>query len=305
MGYNRIMAYNVKYNWLTFLNTAFLHNWGCLVLKEFAFFEVATQSSTDKYAIRHGEYVNPTLLKNRRIRFLFDIIANSEEERWELLNKVQWAFAPENNPSPFNENLRKELSFMDINCKEWKCKCQVLKGIELSDFANQKWVWISVELITDGIYFESGEEHSTTIFNTQMWIRLPVKLPFKWKYYKAEIHHNWLSSPVKVEMTILNKNNDKYPFNTIKIINQRENKLDVMHIEEISSLWINVGDKITVDSEKRRCYFKNHEWEVDITGLVKLWSSRPSIENGDNTIAIDTGTRTETIEAEIKWKDLF
>lgn len=305
MGYNRIMAYNVKYNWLTFLNTAFLHNWGCLVLKEFAFFEVATQSSTDKYAIRHGEYVNPTLLKNRRIRFLFDIIANTEEERWELLNKVQWAFAPENNPSPFNENLRKELSFMDINCKEWKCKCQVLKGIELSDFANQKWVWISAELITDGIHFESGEEHSTTIFNTQMWIRLPVKLPFKWKYYKAEIHHNWLSSPVKVEMTILNKNNDKYPFNMIKIINQRENKLDVMHIEEIGSLWINVGDKITVDSEKRRCYFKNHEWEVDITGLVRLGSSRPSIENWDNTIAIDTGTRTETIEAEIKWKDLF
>jgi hypothetical protein len=46
---------------------------------------------------------------------LFDIMANSEEQRWQLLKKVQRAFTPEANPSPFNKNLWKKLSFEDVN----------------------------------------------------------------------------------------------------------------------------------------------------------------------------------------------
>jgi len=83
-------------------------------LKEFSFYEVATSSSSEKYAIRHGEYVSPTMMKNRRIRFLFDILADTEEERWTLLERVKRAFAPEANPTPFNNKLWKDLEFMDV-----------------------------------------------------------------------------------------------------------------------------------------------------------------------------------------------
>ena len=55
-----------------------------------------------------------------------------------MLKKVQRAFSPESNPSPFNPKLRKQLTFMDVDCDEWECNCQILKGIELSDFANEK-----------------------------------------------------------------------------------------------------------------------------------------------------------------------
>ena len=103
MWYNRIMAYNVKYNWLTFLNSLWKNWW--LMIKEFSFFEVATQSTTEKYAIQHWEYVNPTQMKNRRIRILFDIVASNEKERRDILKRVQRAFIPEANPTPFNDRL--------------------------------------------------------------------------------------------------------------------------------------------------------------------------------------------------------
>lgn len=84
------MVHNVKYNGLYFLNSPFFRQpGGFLCLKEFSFFEVATQASTEKYAIRHGEYVSPTEKKNRRIRFLFDILAETEQERRALLKKYR------------------------------------------------------------------------------------------------------------------------------------------------------------------------------------------------------------------------
>jgi hypothetical protein len=46
---------------------------------------------------------------------LFDIIADSEEKRRFLLKQVQRCFSPEQNPSPFNENLWKKMSFQDVN----------------------------------------------------------------------------------------------------------------------------------------------------------------------------------------------
>lgn len=306
MWYNRIMAYNVKYNWLTFVNTPFLQEWWCLVLKEFSFYEVATQSNTEKYAIKHWEYVSPTMLKNRRIRFLFDIIANDEQERRALLNQVQRAFTPDRNPSPFNDKLWKDLSFLDINCKEWKCKCQVLQGIQLSDFANQKRAWISVELITDNPYFESNREYSVKTRNTLMWIKLPTKLAFKRQYYKWVINYTWtLSTPTTIELNILDNDSSKYPFDKIKVIRQQGDYLEVFHLEDITDLDLQVWDKITIDSNERRVYLENADWKTEITWLVKTWSIRPVLEWWLNTIAIDTGVRDECIEATIKWKDLF
>lgn len=307
MSYNKIMAYKVEYNWLRFLNSPYsLEEWWSLVLKEFSFFEVATQSSTDKYAIRHWEYVSPTMLKNRRIRILFDILANSETERRALLKKVQRAFTPDNNPNPFNENLWKELSFLDADCEEWKCKCQVLQGIQLSDFANQKWAGISVELITDSPYFYSSKEYSLTTKNTQMWRKLSTKLPFKWKYYKWLINYDWaIDSPLNVELNILNSNISLYPYDAIKVICQSEDGIWAFYIDDIDSLWLTNWNKIVIDSDNRRCYLLTNDWKEDITGLVRVWSSRPSLVLWANIVAIDTGVWDECIEAALKWKDLF
>lgn len=307
MSYNRIMAYKVEYNGLKFLNSPYnIKEWGWLVLKEFSFFEVATQSSTEKYAIRHWEYVSPTMMKNRRIRILFDIIASSEAERWQLLKGVQKAFSPAINPSPFNDKLWHELTFLDVDCKEWRCNCQVLQWIQLSDFANEKRVWISVELITDSPYFYSNQEYSITTDNTQMWIQLPVKNPFKRRYYKGVVNYQWtIEGPMVIEMDILNNDSAMFPYDKIKILHQMWEEIEVFYIEEINDLWLNVGDKIIVDTEKRRCYHENDTWTHDITWLVSVWSIRPNLERWLNIVAIDTGLWDKTIEATIKRKDLF
>lgn len=307
MGYNRIMAYNVRYNWLTFLNTPMKQGW--LVLKEFSFFEVATQSSTSKYAIRHWEYVNPTEMKNRRIRILFDIIANSEQERRTLLKQVQRAFTPESNPSPFNERLWKELSFLDVDCIEWKCKCQVLQGVQLSDFANQKRAGVSVELITDSPYFYSNQEFSLQTTNTLSWIKLPVKLPFYWQYQQklVNISYEWIvESPLYIELNIVDNDDDNFPYDKIKIIHKSEQWLEIMYIDGVIELGMNIGDKIIVDSNERRCYFVHSDTKTDITGLVEAWSDRPSLYLWTNLISIDTWVfENECVEATLTWKNLF
>lgn len=309
MGYNRIMAYNVKYNWLTFLNNPYIQEWWCLVLKEFSFFEVATQSSTTKYAIRHWEYVSPTEMKNRRIRLLFDIIANTEAERRTLLKQVQRAFTPDSNPSPFNDNLWKELSFLDVDCIEWKCKCQVLQWIQLSDFANQKWAGISVELITDSPYFYSNQEFSLETTNTLAGMKLPTKLPFYRSYHQklVNISYEWVvESPLYIEMKILDNDDDNFPFNRIKIIHKTEHNIQVMYINDVTDLWLNIGDYIIVDSENRRCYFKHGDTTTDISGLVEAGSERPCLQLGTNIISVDTWVwDNECIEAKMTWKNLF
>ena len=64
--YNKILAHTVSYNGLDFVNSPLLHiPGGFLCLKEFSFFEVPTSISTEKYAMRHGEYVSPTEKKKR------------------------------------------------------------------------------------------------------------------------------------------------------------------------------------------------------------------------------------------------
>lgn len=309
MGYNRIMAYNVKYNGLTFLNTPTLQEWGSLVLKEFSFFEVATQSNTTKYAVRHWEYVNPTEMKNRRVRILFDILANNEQERRALLKKVQRAFTPESNPSPFNERLWKDLSFLDVDCIQWEWKCQVLNGIQLSDFANQKRAWISVELITDSPYFYSNQEFSLETKNTLAGIKLPVKLPFYRQYHQKVVNINYegvVESPLYIELNIVDNDDDNFPYDRIKIIHQSELWLEVMYINSVLELNMAIWDKIIVDSENRRCYFVHGDTKSDITSLIEVWSDRPSLYLWSNIISIDTGVRdNECIEATIKWKNLF
>lgn len=309
MGYNRIMAYNVKYNGLTFLNTPTIQEWWSLVLKEFSFFEVTTQSKTEKYAVRHWEYISPTEMKNRRVRILFDIIANSEQERRMLLKKVQRAFAPESNPSPFNERLWKDLSFLDVDCIEWKWKCQVLQWIQLSDFANQKRVWISVELIADSPYFYSNQEFSVETKNTLAGIKLPVKLPFHRAYHQkmVNINYEWVvESPLLIELEIKDNDDENFPYDKIKIIHQSELWLEIMYINEVLELWLQIGDKIIVDSENRRCYFLHGDTSQEITSQIEIWSDRPCLYLWSNLISIDTGIfENECIDATLKWKNLF
>lgn len=301
------MVYKVEYNGLQFLNSPYsVEAGGSLVLKEFSFFEVATSSNTEKYAIKHGEYVAPTQMKNRRVRLLFDIIAGSEQERWEMLKRVQRAFTPEQNPSPFNEKLRKKLSFMDAECKEWNCKCQVLQGIQLSDFANEKRAGISVELITDSPYFTSNQEYSITTRNTLMGIKLPVKLPLKRQYYKGVINYNGvINAPLNITLTILNADSSCYPYNKIKVLHQTGDVLETYHLTNISALELEAGNKIIIDTEKRRTYLETNNGITEITGLVSLGSVRPSVEGGVNIVAIDTGVYEECVEATIKRNDLF
>jgi len=307
MRYNRTMAYMVQYNWLTFVNNPyFRQSGGILCLKEFSFYEVATSASTEKYAIRHGEYVSPTQMKNRRIRFLFDIIADTEEERRALLGTVQRAFAPEANPTPFNENLWKDLSFMDIDGNIRKCRCQIYKWIELSDFANQKWVWISAELITDSSYMRSEQEYTQTITNTLPWIKLPSNLWFPRVYYRNINFNGSIETPVTMEITINNADMSLYPYNKIKIVHDSDYYWKhAMYIDNISSLGLSVGDVITVDTDKRRCYYTNSDGTEDITWLVELGSNRPVLVNGDNQIWIDVGVREHVITAIVKRNKVF
>lgn len=301
------MAYNVKYNWLTFINNPlFKKEWGILCLKEFSFYEVATSASSEKYAIRHGEYVSPTTLKNRRIRFLFDILADSEQERWALLNKVQRAFAPESNPSPFNKNLWKDLSFMDVDGNVRECKCQIYQWIQLSDFANEKWVWISAEVITDSAYMKSRQEFHQTMTNTLSWIKLPTKLPFPRTYYRVVENESAMEIPLTITMTIADSDTSKYPYDKIKIVFKAKwDEMRALHINGVNELELEIGDKITVDSEKRRVYLENVDGTSDITGLVTAGSERPVLQGGDNQIWIDVGVRDTVITADIKRNKVF
>lgn len=307
MWYNRIMAYCVNYNWLTFVNNPhFRQDGGILCLKEFSFYEVATNASSEKYAIKHGEYVSPTLLKNRRIRFLFDIIADSEQERRTLLNKVQKAFAPESNPSPFNEYLWKDLSFMDIDWNVRKCKCQIYQWIQLSDYANEKWVWISAEVITDSSYMKSGQEYSQTISNTLPWIKLQTKLGFPRIYYRDINFDGWRETPVTVNLNILNSDTNLYPYNKIKIVHDSDYYWKrAMYIENVNNLWLWAWDQIIVNTEKRRCFLINSDGTEDITGLVSIWSEWPVLVDGINKFWIDVGVRDHVIDAEIKRNKVF
>lgn len=307
MWYNRIMAYSVKYNWLTFANNpTFRQPGGILCLKEFSFYEVATSSSSEKYAIRHGEYVSPTMMKNRRIRFLFDIIADTEQERWALLEQVKRAFSPEANPTPFNNKLWKDLEFMDVTWNIRKCKCQIYRWVELSDFANEKWVSISAEVITDNYYMKSGTEYSEEITNTQSWIKLPTNLPFPRNYYRVIEYDGSIETPLTIEMEILDNSAEKFPYNKIKVVFRNGNDImQALHIENVNDLWMNVWDIIKIDTEKRRCYFINSDGEEDITGLVTIWSTRPVLQNGTNQIWIDVWVWEHVITAQVKRNKVF
>ena len=297
------MVHNVKYNGLIFLNSPYLRvQGGFLCLKEFSFFEVATQASTEKYAIRHGEYVAPTEKKNRRIRFLFDILADSEEERRILLKKVQRAFAPESNPSPFNEKLRKDLSFEDV---EWRCKCQVYKGLELSDFANEKRVGISVELITDSSEFKNSQTHSLTNWrNTRMWLILN-NTSYQYQYYRENIEYEGVTdSPVIITCTITDATNP-FPHGNLQVIHDYDGGRETMQIGDLDQITRSEWDKIIIDTDKRRVYAVQWEFTEDITGLVVLGSQRPAVRYGNNNIAIDTAETFKVMDVDIEWFDLF
>lgn len=306
MSYNRIMVNNVRYNGLTFLNSPYYNKaGGFLCLKEFSFFEVATQASTEKYAIRHGEYVAPTEKKNRRIRFLFDIIANTEEERRKLLRKVQRAFMPETNPSPFNHNLWKKLTFMDVEGFTWTCNCQVLKGVELSDFANEKRVGISVELITDSSEFKSSNKNTIDDGrNTRMGKKFNTVLPFYYEYYRDAINYGGVvDAPILLTCTITDATNP-IPNKVLNLVHDYEGGYETLQLN-LDGITFNVWDKIIIDSDKRRAYLEQPELTEDITGLVTLGSQRPLLQVGSNNIAVDTGAVFKVMDVNIEWYDIF
>ena len=306
MSYNKIMVHNVEYNWLRFINNPFFRKeWWFLCIKEFSFFEVATTISTEKYALRHWEYVSPTLKKNRRIRILFDILADSEKERRVWLRKVERAFAPESNPSPFNKNLWKKLTFTDIDWAVWKCNCQVLKGVELSDFWNEKRAWISVELITDSSEFKSNDENVYTEWrNTRFWKRLDTNLWFNYEYYRDIIDYQWaIDSPMKITLEITE--NNPVPNKKINIIHENEWENEWFQIEDIEELNLVVWNKIVIDTDSRRVYLYQWEVETDITWNVALWSQRPLLRIWDNIIAVDTWASIKTMNVKIEWNEVF
>lgn len=300
------MVHNVEYNWLRFINNPHFRNekW-FLCIKEFSFFENATSISTEKYAIRHWEYVSPTLLKNRRIRMLFDILADSEEQRWLLLRKVQRAFYPEQNPSPFNENLWKEIKFQDINWNTWKANCQVVKWIELSDFWNQKRAWISVELITDSPEFMNTNTQSITWWrNTRFWKRLNTNLWFKREYYREVIDFEWtVDSPMMIELKVVA--NNPVPNKKINILHEREDTYEWLQLEWVDELNLWIWDTILINTKDRRAYLTQWETTVDITWIITLWSVRPFLKIWENIIAIDTGASEKTIDVNISWNEIF
>lgn len=308
MSYNKIMVHNVKYNGLSFLNSPFFRPQGWfLCLKEFSFFEVATSAATEKYAISHGEYVSPTLKKNRRIRFLFDIIANSEEERWLRLKKVQRAFSPEQNPSPFNPNLWKPLEFQDVNWDTWTTNCQVIKGVELSDFWNEKRVWISVELITDSSEFKNKDTQLYTGWrNTRFWKRLdqPVWFGLEYEYYREVIEYWWvLDSPLHLRLKVTAEN--PCPNNSINIIHEWNWENEGLQIADIDELDLEIWDTIILDTEERRALLVTRTWFADITWMITLGSQRPLLKLWDNIIAVDTWATEKTMDVEIERNEVF
>ena len=306
--YNRIMVHSIKYNGLSFLNSPYYRPQGWfLCLKEFSFFEVPTTAATEKYAISHGEYVSPTLKKNRRIRFLFDIIAESEEQRRAWLKKVQRAFSPEQNPSPFNENLWKDLEFTDVNGDTWTTQCQVIQWIQLSDFANQKWVWISVELITNSSEFKNADTQLYTGWrNTRFWKTLENPLGFwiEYQYYRDIIDYQWvIDSPLHLRLTITAEN--PCPNNSINIIHEWWDEWEWLQIANVDQLNLQIKDIIVLDTEERRAILVTSSWFIDITWMITLGSQRPLLKLWDNIIAVDTWASEKTMDVEVERNEVF
>lgn len=302
------MVHNVEYNWLRFINNPFFRNndW-FLCLKEFSFFEVPTSASTEKYAIRHWEYVSPTLKKNRRIRMMFDIIAETEQQRWFLLKKVQRAFSPEENPSPFNENIWKKLTFTDVNEDTWECDCQVIKWIELSDFANQKWAWISVELITNSSEFKNSDTQTYDEWRNTRFGKIllePIWFGVEYEYYRDVIDYQWvIDSPLTIRLQITASN--PAPNWTINITHEWEWNYEALQIDNVDDLELWVWNMIIIDTNERRAILIKPSWFTDITWMITLGSQRPLLKLWNNTIAIDTWASEKTMNVAIEWNEVF
>lgn len=299
--YSKILAHTISYNGLQFNNNPTLHiPGGFLCMKEFSFFEVPTSISTEKYAMRHGEYVSPTEKKNRRIRLLFDILAESAEERWYRLRKVQRAFSPELNPSPFNPNLRKRLTFMDQSGKERECQCQVLKGVELSDFGNEKRASVSVELITNSAEIRSTIKTIIKTKNTRQGIKLGTKLPFSWQYYHEALEYqSVLDTPLNIICSITEA--QSFPLNYLSV--KCWSLLWQLH--NINSLNTQVGDQIKIDSLQRRAYLIKGEEKSDITGLVALGSQWPRLTVEPTMVSVDCGRLEKVLDVDLVWQEVF
>ena len=299
--YNKILAHTVSYNGLDFVNSPLLHiPGGFLCLKEFSFFEVPTSISTEKYAMRHGEYVSPTEKKNRRIRLLFDILAESKEERRSWLKKVQRAFAPEQNPSPFNPKLWKILTFMDESWGERECKCQVLKGVELSDFGNEKRTTVSVELITDASEIRSRKRSVVRTYNTRQGIKFWFQLPFNFQYYRERVEYQGvIDAPLQIKCKVLQV--DPFPLDILSVKCGDQ----ILQLKKLKSLSPQIWDEIEIDSLQRSAVFRRGQDERDITGLVAVGSQWPSLGLEPTQVSVDCWRIEKVLDIELIWQEVF
>jgi hypothetical protein len=107
-------------------------------------------------------------------------------------------------------------------------------------------------------------------------------------------------------MTIADSDTSKYPYDKIKIVFKAEwDEMRALHINGVNELELEIWDKITVDSEKRRVYLENVDGTSDITGLVTAGSERPVLQGWNNQIWIDVWVRDTVISADIKRNKVF
>ena len=105
---------------------------------------------------------------------------------------------------------------MDQSDKERECQCQVLKGVELSDFGNEKRASVSVELITNSAEIRSTTKTIIKTQNTRQGIKIGTKLPFSWQYYHEALEYQGvLDSPLNIVCSITEA--QSFPLNYLSV----------------------------------------------------------------------------------------
>ena len=304
--YNRLIVHHIQFNWLSFLGNPSHHRTGAnLYIKEFWFFEQPTLVGREKYAMRHDSYVLPAMRDNRTYKLLFDIIGDNEQERWDMMKKVQRAFAPDSNPSPTNTHVWKKLSFMDVQWKQWEVDVQVNQWWwpQLSNYNNTKRVGILANLISRTSLIFSKKLYTLEDRNHLLWTLLPTNVPLKMWYHKEIVHYEWvIDTPLSCRITALV--NDATPLKTLTVYTRNLDKDSVLQIK-----WVDLQywDIVEIDWNNQLIFLTKYHGTVrkDITGLVSLNSIRPLLTIGENIIAVDCEKWEEVLNVVWEWRDAF
>jgi hypothetical protein len=199
------------------------------------------------------------------------------------------------------------LTFTDVNEDIWECECQVIKWIELSDFWNQKRVWISVELITNSSEFKNSDTQFYNEWrNTRFWKNLlePVWFGIEYQYYRDIIDYQWvIDSPLSIQIQITAEN--PAPNNKINITHEYEWDWEALQIDNVDSLELEIWDMIILNTDERKAILIKPTWFTDITWLITLWSQRPLLKLWENIMAIDTWASEKTMNITYEWNEVF